>query len=90
MIDCSHGNSARDPARQVAVADDIAAQIETGQQGIRGVMIESNLVGGAQPLGPRAGLRYGQSVTDACLSLDDTLPALERLADAVRMARRQC
>ncbi len=84
VVDCSHGNSAKDPARQLVVANDIATQIEAGQQGIRGVMIESHLVGGAQALGPRQSLRYGQSVTDACLSLDETLPLLERLARAVR------
>ena len=87
IVDCSHGNSAKNPARQLVVANDIAIQIEAGQQGIRGVMIESHLVGGAQALGPRETLRYGQSVTDACLSLDETLPLLERLARAVRAAR---
>jgi 3-deoxy-7-phosphoheptulonate synthase len=87
LIDCSHGNSAKDPARQADVARDIAAQVAAGQRGIRGVMIESHLVGGSQPIGPRAGLVYGQSITDACLSLDDTLPLLETLADAVRSAR---
>ena len=58
-----------------------------GQRGIRGVMIESHLQGGAQKLGPRDTLRYGQSVTDACLALDDTLALLEGLAEALRAAR---
>jgi len=87
IIDCSHGNSAKDPARQIDVAGDVARQIEAGQRGIRGVMLESHLIGGAQPLGPRDSLRYGQSITDACLALDDTLPVLERLATAIRTAR---
>ena len=87
VIDCSHGNSAKDPGRQATVAADIAAQIAAGQRGIRGVMIESHLVGGNQPIAPRAELRYGQSITDACLSLEDTLPLLETLAQAVRSGR---
>jgi 3-deoxy-7-phosphoheptulonate synthase len=87
IIDCSHGNSARDPARQIDVAGDVARQIEAGQLGIRGVMLESHLIGGAQPLGPRDSLCYGQSITDACLPLDETLPLLERLATAIRAAR---
>ena len=80
VVDCSHGNSGKDPARQAAVAADVAAQVRAGQRGIRGVMIESNLVGGSQSLAPRECLRYGQSITDACLALDDTLPLLQLLA----------
>jgi 3-deoxy-7-phosphoheptulonate synthase len=87
IVDCSHGNSAKDPARQAVVAADLAAQIAAGQRGIRGVMIESHLVGGAQAIGPRETLRYGQSITDACLSMEDTLPLLDELAAAVRAAR---
>jgi len=87
VVDCSHGNSGKDPARQADVAADLASQIRAGQRGIRGVMIESHLQGGAQKLGPRGMLRYGQSVTDACLSLDDTLPLLAQLAGAVRAGR---
>jgi 3-deoxy-7-phosphoheptulonate synthase len=87
VVDCSHGNSGKDAARQAVVARALAAQITAGQQGIRGVMIESHLVGGTQPIAERERLRYGQSITDACLSLDDTLPLLEELAAAVRTAR---
>jgi 3-deoxy-7-phosphoheptulonate synthase len=87
VVDCSHGNSGKDPARQTEVASDLASQIRAGQRGIRGVMIESHLHGGTQTLGPRATLRYGQSVTDACLSLEATLPLLEQLAGAVRTGR---
>ena len=50
-------------------------------------MLESHLVGGNQPPGPLGGLRYGQSVTDACLSLDETLPLLDELAAAIRRSR---
>jgi 3-deoxy-7-phosphoheptulonate synthase len=88
MIDCSHGNSRKDPGRQPEVADDIAAQIAAGSDAIAGVMIESHLVGGRQD--PVAGqpLTYGQSITDACLAWDGTVPVLDRLAAAVRSRRR--
>ena len=84
MIDCSHGNSEKDPQRQVPVADSVAQQIENGERAIRGVMLESNLIGGRQDHEPQRTLAYGQSITDACLSLAETVPVLERLALAVR------
>jgi len=88
MVDCSHGNSRKDPARQPQVAHELGAQIAAGGRAIVGVMIESHLVGGRQE--PVAGrpLTYGQSITDACLSWDDTVPVLEDLAGAVRARRR--
>jgi 3-deoxy-7-phosphoheptulonate synthase len=84
MVDCSHGNSEKDPQRQALVADSVAQQIETGEQAIRGVMLESNLVDGRQDHEPRKALVYGQSITDACLSFAETVPVLERLARAMR------
>jgi 3-deoxy-7-phosphoheptulonate synthase len=84
MIDCSHGNSGKDPARQPVVADAIAEQLEAGSDSILGVMIESHLIGGRQDVAEGTPLRYGQSITDACLGWDDTVPVLERLARAVR------
>jgi len=56
-----------------------------------GVMIESNLVEGRQdiPLSGPAGLKYGQSVTDACISWEDTIPVLDRLREGVRGRREQ-
>ncbi|KAI0076765.1 3-deoxy-7-phosphoheptulonate synthase [Panus rudis PR-1116 ss-1] len=92
MIDCSHGNSSKQHRKQIEVADDIARQLESGETSemIMGVMIESNLVEGRQDIpssGP-AGLIYGQSVTDACLSWEQTVPVLERLREGVR-GRRQ-
>jgi 3-deoxy-7-phosphoheptulonate synthase len=86
VIDCSHGNSDRDPGRQPAVAADLAAQIAAGQRAICGVMLESNLVGGAQDYRIRP-LAYGRSVTDACLAWDKTVPVLARLADAIQRRR---
>ena len=87
IVDCSHANSGKDPACQAVVVADLCDQLEQGQQAIRGVMLESHLVGGNQPLGPPDTLTFGQSITDACLSLADTLPLLEQLATAVRRSR---
>jgi 3-deoxy-7-phosphoheptulonate synthase len=87
IVDCSHGNSEKDPARQAIVVADVCEQIEQGQSALRGVMLESHLLAGNQPIGPRDTLRYGQSITDACLSLEDSLALLDSLAAAVRRAR---
>ena len=87
MIDCSHGNSGKDPARQVAVVEDVAAQLRAGSKHVLGVMIESHLMGGRQDLVPGRPLAYGQSITDACLSWKDTVPALETLALAAKARR---
>ena len=86
MVDCSHGNCGKDAARQPAVAADLASRIAGGDRTICGVMIESNLVAGAQDYRARP-LVYGRSVTDPCLSFDDTVPMLARLAEAVRARR---
>ncbi|MEQ8516164.1 MAG: 3-deoxy-7-phosphoheptulonate synthase [Chromatocurvus sp.] len=87
VVDCSHGNSSKDPQRQAQVVADLCDQIKQGQPAVRGLMLESHLVGGNQPTAALDDLRYGQSITDACLSLDDTLPLLDQLATAVRRAR---
>ena len=87
MVDCSHANSNKDHTRQAAVCHDIATQITGGERRIIGVMIESNLVGGAQKLQKGKPLTYGQSITDACISWDETLPLLRELATAVRTGR---
>ena len=89
MIDCSHGNSGRDPARQPEVARDVGMQLRGGSKAIAGVMLESHLVGGRQELPAAAGAKlvYGQSITDACLGWDATVPLLEGLAEHVRTAR---
>lgn len=85
VIDCSHGNSNKDHLRQPLVADDVAQQLEAGQPGISGVMLESFLVPGRQNLGDN--LTYGQSVTDACMGWDTTVEVLERLATAAAKRR---
>lgn len=87
MVDCSHANSGKDPARQPAVATDLAGRIAAGDRAIMGVMLESNLVGGAQDFQARP-LVPGRSVTDACLGWEQTLPVLAELAEAVRQRRK--
>ncbi|OCH91853.1 3-deoxy-7-phosphoheptulonate synthase [Obba rivulosa] len=93
MIDCSHGNSSKQHRKQMEVAEDIAQQLESGDTSlmIMGVMIESNLVEGRQdiPVSGPSGLAYGQSVTDACLSWEQTVPVLDRLRQAVRGRRER-
>ncbi|HUR60245.1 MAG TPA: 3-deoxy-7-phosphoheptulonate synthase [Opitutaceae bacterium] len=86
MIDCSHANSGKDPARQPEVAAAVAAQIAKGERAIAAVMLESNLLGGAQDYQSRP-LVFGRSITDPCLAWEQTLPVLATLADAVK--RRQ-
>lgn len=87
LVDCSHGNSGKQHDRQVAVAEDVAGQIGGGSRAIIGVMIESNLVAGAQKHEAGKPLTYGQSITDACLGFEETLPLLEKFAAAVRQRR---
>ncbi len=88
MIDCSHGNSGKDPARQPRVAAEVGAQIADGAREIIGVMLESNLRGGRQDLVRGRKLVHGQSITDACLGWDETVPILRALARTVRARRR--
>jgi 3-deoxy-7-phosphoheptulonate synthase len=92
MIDASHANSGKQHERQVEVMRDVGAQLAAGSHCIFGVMVESHLNGGAQKFSPGkddpAALRYGQSITDACIDWDASVGVLEGLAAAVR-ARRQ-
>jgi len=89
VVDASHGNSQKDHRRQIDVVRDLAGQIAGGEQAIRGVMVESNLVEGRQDLDQRRPerLTYGCSVTDACVDLGTTEVMLAELADAVRARR---
>jgi len=87
MIDCSHGNSQKDYRRQPEVAHAVAEQVAAGCDAICGVMLESHLVEGRQDLESGKPLLYGQSITDACISWEMTVPILEELAAAVRARR---
>ncbi|TMA74177.1 MAG: 3-deoxy-7-phosphoheptulonate synthase [Deltaproteobacteria bacterium] len=87
LIDASHGNSGKDYQRQPAVAGEIAAQVAEGERGIVGVMIESFIADGRQDLKDPKQLAYGQSITDACIGWQRTVPVLQELATAVRARR---
>ena len=87
MIDFSHANSRKQHDKQIEVARDVASQIRRGNHNITGVMIESHLVAGRQDLIEGRDLVYGQSITDACINWDDSVPVLEQLAAAVRERR---
>jgi 3-deoxy-7-phosphoheptulonate synthase len=89
LIDCSHGNSAKDYRRQPQVAAEVAAQVAGGSQVIAGVLLESHLFEGKQEiLNGRQGLVYGQSVTDGCIGWEQTVGVLDALAAAVVQRRR--
>ena len=80
MVDCSHGNSEKDHNKQRRVVDSVISQRKHPEHGIFGIMVESHLVAGNQPLKPNlAELTYGQSVTDACIGWDETLDVLAQL-----------
>ena len=83
MIDVSHGNSQKQYKKQIAVVSEVANQVREGNMFIRGMMIESNLKEGNQPISDN--LEYGKSITDACLGWDDTLTCLEEISQAVSM-----
>jgi len=81
MVDCSHANSGKDPLRQPTVWNSILAQRASGNRNIIGAMLESNLQPGAQPLGRSpADLKYGVSITDACMGWEMTEELLRQTA----------
>jgi 3-deoxy-7-phosphoheptulonate synthase len=88
MVDCSHGNSLKDHEKQAVVVASICEQLSSGSRRIFGAMLESNLVDGRQDYVPGKPSVYGQSITDACLSLERTEPLLEQLAQAQRSRGR--
>ncbi|SUO95910.1 3-deoxy-7-phosphoheptulonate synthase AroG [Suttonella ornithocola] len=84
MIDFSHANSLKQHERQLLVGEDVANQIEQGNQSIFGVMVESHLVAGSQKLVNGKAEVYGQSITDACIGWEETESLLSRLAQAAQ------
>jgi 3-deoxy-7-phosphoheptulonate synthase len=89
MVDCSHGNSRKDHRRQAEVAAAIAEQVAAGSWQIFGAMLESHLVEGRQDYVPGQPAVYGQSITDACISLTQTEPILDQLANAQQTRGRR-
>jgi 3-deoxy-7-phosphoheptulonate synthase len=87
MIDFSHANSRKQHERQLEVGRDVAGQIAAGDRRIMGAMIESHLQAGRQDVVEGQELLFGQSITDACISWEDSEPLLRTLAQAVRERR---
>src|SRR3954463_6499725 len=89
MIDCSHGNSHKDHTRQRIAAESICEQVASGSWRVFGAMLESHLVEGRQEYVPGKPATYGQSITDACISIEQTEPILEQLAAAQQKRGRR-
>jgi len=87
LVDCSHGNSHKDPARQAEALRDVASQVRYGSSDVLGVMIESHLEEGRQDWSPNGDLAYGVSITDACIGFEETDGLLRELAASVRSLR---
>ena len=87
IVDCSHGNSGKDEHRQAEVVRNIASRIAAGEQGITGIMMESFIEGGNQKAAPLDQLVYGKSITDKCISWEETEALLRELAEAVATRR---
>ncbi|MGA1001625.1 MAG: 3-deoxy-7-phosphoheptulonate synthase [Litorivicinaceae bacterium] len=84
VVDCSHANSNKDHNVQPLVLDDIAHQIKDGNRSICGVMIESNINEGNQSIpNDLSQLKYGVSVTDACISWESTVKSLNKMASTL-------
>ncbi len=93
VVDCAHGNSGKDPVRQQTVFQDVVGQMAAGNEEICGLMLESHLVTGKQPLPDEPdGLRYGVSITDSCLGWAETeelvLAADERLCTSMSSVQK--
>lgn len=88
VVDCSHGNSRKNHALQALVLKDVVHQISDGNRSIKGVMLESNLFEGNQKLGKPEDLRYGVSITDACMGWDTTAASLREAAARLRAIQR--
>ncbi len=88
MVDCSHANSGKDHTKQPDVVRAVADQVASGSDAIFGVMLESFLHDGNQPLNDGKGLTYGISVTDKCMSWERTQPLFEAMAQASRDRRK--
>ncbi|SFH79125.1 3-deoxy-7-phosphoheptulonate synthase [Modicisalibacter xianhensis] len=93
MIDCSHANSNKDPALQPLVMENVTNQILEGNRSIMGLMVESHLGWGNQKIPEdRSQLKYGVSITDACIDWDTTLEAFHKMSEKLKpvLAQRRC
>ncbi len=89
LVDCSHGNSGKDPARQASVCREVLGQVRSGQTALLGLMLESNLCAGRQDWAQEVELAYGVSITDACIGWEETEKLLfdaAETADTLRVA----
>jgi len=86
MVDCSHGNSAKDHRRQGAVFSEVVQNFANGQRSILGVMLESNLCEGKQTWMQGEPLEYGVSITDGCIAFDETERLLRKAAELLSRA----
>jgi len=83
IVDCSHGNSGKSFKNQPLVVDSIIGQINNGERNICGLMIESNILEGCQKhdvKNGKEGLEYGKSITDECVSMEESIKMLEKLS----------
>ncbi len=87
IVDFSHANCQKQHKKQLEVARDICEQIKSGSTRIAGIMAESFIIEGNQPMTDINNLTYGQSITDPCLSWEDTVTMLDMLADAVKTSK---
>lgn len=88
MIDCSHGNCQKDHTKQSDVLTSLCQAMESGNQSIFGIMLESNLVAGNQSFSNKCELTYGQSITDPCIGWAETTRALDLMSCAVKTRRQ--
>ncbi len=87
VVDCSHGNSCKDPARQAEVAREVVATWLGGPTAVAGILLESHIEEGRQDWRPDAPLRYGVSLTDACIGWAETEALLDEVAATIVSAR---
>ncbi len=84
LVDCSHGNSEKDHTRQVGVARSVVNQFTNGQSAIMGLLVESNLKSGNQKWEAGKPLKWGVSITDACIGWEETEQLLDELSESIQ------
>ena len=87
IIDASHSNSQKDFSKQKLVVYDVIEQLKNKETAIAGIMLESNLVEGKQDINDRPNLKYGQSITDACIGWEETESLIIELNEALGLIK---